>query len=233
MLDQGEKALTRWLTIVTSHPVSVMIQSSRFSWQTPQMIFHPLRDQFRHLPDEFIISCAGTKSQRCLYAWFAAAVGDYRSKMDDAIYTLFRDWKSAECQQQETSGHCPRSWSHQRKLELCRLVIYPSLSLVIIRDQMYKATSQLNTIETCTVPRKEDSQVVQKALLLSWRASGSRIWLGVRHEKGLQDHKRGLEKIGMVKRRDTRGILRLDGAWREQIEKQVAELEIVLSDQRE
>ena len=59
-IDERRKALTRWLTIVTSHPViktDSMIRIFLTDNRIDQASY--LRDQFRHFPDEFILSNIG------------------------------------------------------------------------------------------------------------------------------------------------------------------------------
>ena len=63
-IDERRKGLVRWLTIVTSHPVikadtGRMIRIFLTDNRTDQASY--LRDQFRHFPDEFVLSNIGYK----------------------------------------------------------------------------------------------------------------------------------------------------------------------------
>ena len=85
-IDERRKGLVRWLTIVTSHPVikaDTMIRQEHFTSfnsvgvkiylirifltdnRTDQAGY--LRDQFRHFPDEFVLSNIGYKVTTTVY----------------------------------------------------------------------------------------------------------------------------------------------------------------------
>ena len=65
-IDERRKALVRWLTIVTSHPVissDSMIRIFLTDNRPDQASY--LREQFRHFPDEFVLSNIGYKVRTC------------------------------------------------------------------------------------------------------------------------------------------------------------------------
>ena len=65
-IDERRKALVRWLTIVTSHPVissDSMIRIFLTDNRPDQASY--LREQFRHFPDEFVLSNIGYKVMTC------------------------------------------------------------------------------------------------------------------------------------------------------------------------
>ncbi|XP_023349115.1 sorting nexin-8 [Eurytemora carolleeae] len=233
-IDQRRKALTRWLSIVTSHPAfSMDLMIKFFLTDISNDFANYLKDQFRHLPDEFMLNEDGPRARDVATPGLRASVMAYRTKMSsllEVLHHLGTLFGSMVRRQGQTATDIDQL-SKEFAL-LSNSDVSPTSEWTRIKEQMYSASKQFSLLgkKYAVLEHAEDDDCLQKVLLLLDVLNGFED-LSQRHEKGLaQDQKRGMEKLGMIKRRDTRGVLAVNSTWREQIEQRIGEHEIVLSD---
>lgn len=236
-IEERRKALIRWLTIITSHPVLTEDSMIKY-FLTDNLNDHAtsIRDQFRHFPDEFILNELGPRARDVATAGLRSNVMASRGQ----VHTLAEVLKRFS---QITAKICKRSQEESEDMgELTReLASIGNQSVFTMlgdslwkkqKDFFYAASKEVASLgaKVAEQNRKEEAEVHQKILLLLDVVSAHSD-LSERHEKGLaKDHKVAIEKIGMVKSRDMRGALSSDSELRNTLEKRIAEHEIVLTD---
>jgi len=236
-IEERRKALIRWLTIITSHPV--LSEDSMIKYfLTDNLNDHAttIRDQFRHFPDEFVLNELGPRARDIATAGLRSNVMASRGQ----VHTLQEVLKRFS---QITGKICKRSLEESEDMsELTRELasignqsVFAMLEDSIWKKQkdfFYAASKEIVSLGSKVTEqnRKEEVEVHQKILLLLDVVS-AHADLSERHEKGLtKDHKVAIEKIGMIKSHDLRGALSSDTELRDAVVKAVSEHEIVLTD---
>ena len=236
-IEERRKALIRWLTIITSHPVLSEDAMIKY-FLTDNLNDHAtsIRDQFRHFPDEFVMNENGPKARELATPGLRTTVVARRGQISTIEEVIKRF-------SQITAKLCKRSAEESQDMgdmarELASIgnqSVFNALGDSLWKRQkdfFYAASKEVTSIGSITSEqnKKEESDVHQKILLLLDVVSAHSD-LSERHEKGLtKDHKVALEKIGMVKNRDLRGALASDTEFRNLAEQQVSNHEIVLTD---
>jgi len=236
-IDERRKALIRWLTIITSHPIVSEDSMIKF-FLTDNFSDHAtsIRDQYRHFPDEFILSDLGPKSRDLATAGLRASVMASKGQIHtlQEVIKRFSQFTEKICKRSQEEGQDMSEFTRELASIGNQSVFRMSddSTWEKQKDFFYAASKELANLcaKITEQNKKEESEVHQKVLLLLDVATAHSD-LFERHDKGLtKDHKMGIEKVGMVKNRDLRGALATDSKLRDAVEKRIAEHEIILTD---
>jgi len=232
-IDDRRKSLVRWLTIVSSHPLlreDGMIRVFLTDGHADQATW--IRDQYRHFPDEFIISNMGNKARDMATPGLRTEVMESKAQMTNLSEIL---GKLAGV----TGRLVTRRGDEQGDMvELARELgslnansVFSSGSS-LDKNSIYDVSKEISGFSTVlsNSQKQLDTLVNQRVLMLGDMVFAFMDMID-RHDKGLlKEHKVATEKMGMIKCRDLRGALATDIEMRDFLEKNINENEIVLTD---
>ena len=236
-IEERRKGLIRWLTVITSHPI--LSEDSMIKYfLTDNLNDHAtsIRDQYRHMPDEFILSELGPKARDVATPGLRSNVMSSRAQINtlEEVLKRFSLLTAKICkrsaEESDDMGELTRelaSIGNQSVFTMLEDSVWKKQ-----KDFFYAASKEIVTLSAKVTEqnRKEEIEVHQKILLLLDVVS-AHSELFERHEKGItKDHKVSMEKIGMIKGRDLRGVLSSDSALRDSVVKNVSENEVILTD---